>query len=61
MSKKRSEVAFTHPRVKLCVNRCIGQLNASIEEGLSQLKAGKKSPASETYQRLIKGLGELRI
>lgn len=38
----------------------IKQLNASIDEGLSQLKAGKKSPASEAYQRLKKKIEKQR-
>lgn len=34
--------------------RRMEQLNVSIEEGLLQLKAGKKVSASEAYQRLKK-------
>ncbi len=38
----------------------IKQLNASIDAGLSQLKTGKKSPASEVYQRLKKKIENQR-
>lgn len=32
--------------------QCLNQLNQAIEVGLSQLRAGQKIPAAESYQRL---------
>ncbi len=37
----------------------IQQLNTSIEEGLLQLKAGKKTSASAAYQRLKKKIEKI--
>lgn len=37
----------------------INQLNASIEEGLLQLKSGNKVSAEESYQRLKKKIAKI--